>query len=488
MRARALSLVLVLVGLSLACRRPAEPVNIVLISIDSLRADHVGAYGYAPRTSPTLDRLAADGALFENSVAESSWTLPTHITMLTGLSTLAHGVDHFVGSRLEESVTTLAERLRDAGYVTLGVYSGPYLHPYFGFGKGFETYLGVLEELPAAEQPSYTGGSEIEQRIMAANARSHRSITSPEITERAINFLHAFGDKRFFLFLHYFDVHYDYIPPEDLWRKFDPDYEGTVTGEKYNRNSAIHPDMDAEDLRHVIALYDAEILYTDRYIGRFVDALDAAGLSDETLIVVTSDHGDEFFEHGNKGHARTLYDEVILVPLIARLPGRIPAGLRVSEQVRHLDIAPTLLSFAGLEVDLEGEDLREPLTAGGGFPSPGAVSTLRRNGHWLSLRVPGIKYLVHREASSVTERVHDLRRDPGEQQPVFRTGEVGRPYVPDRRIDELRARLHREELAAQVLRDHVDDSAHRDAELPEGLMEQLRSLGYLSAPSKAGEP
>ncbi len=453
--------------------KKADPLNVVLISIDSLRRDHVGAYGYPKPTTPALDRLAAEGALFENVVAESSWTLPTHMTLLTGLSALAHGLDSFAGGRLADTHTTLAERLRDAGYHTWGIYSGPYLHPIFGFGKGFELYEGILPESALDREDFDVQNPEAAREVMSANSRAHRTVTSDEVSEKAKALLSQPRDRPFFLFLHYFDVHYDYIPDESVWRMFDPDYAGTLTAEGYRRNSDIHPDMDARELQHVLALYDGEILHTDRYIGSVIETLERQGLRENTLIVVTSDHGDEFFEHGRKGHGQSLFDEVLMVPLIVRLPGRIPAGLEVKEQVRHLDIAPTILSYAGLEADLEGEDLGAALAPGGFLPALDAVSTLRRNGLWLSLRQPDSKYLQNREGSSVTEILYDLTRDPGERAPLARD-----EVAASERFDRLRGLLSQRERLAQALRDEGDTS--KDVALPEDIEEQLRALGYIS--------
>ncbi len=317
-----------------------QPVNILLISVDSLRADHVHSYDYPRETTPTLDRLAQEGTLFENVIAESSWTLPTHITMLTGLPAQTHGVEYFSGSTLSAEYTTLAQELSERGYRTYGMFSGPYLHPIFGFGRGFDTYESAMGKTVYDEadfDPAILG---TDGRVKKTNFMSHRIVTSHLITEKAIEFLGTVSDQRFFLFLHYFDVHFDYMAPEELWRKFDPDYYGTMTGENFQENKAINAHMDPRDLEHLIALYDAEILYTDREIGYLIDALDRNGLSENTLIVVTSDHGVEFFEHGNKGHYRTLFDEVLRIPMIVRLPGRVQAGVRVSEQVGHLDVLP----------------------------------------------------------------------------------------------------------------------------------------------------
>jgi arylsulfatase A-like enzyme len=462
---------------------PPEPVNLVLISIDSLRADHVHSYGYHRETSPTLDRLASEGTLFENVVAESSWTLPTHMTMLTGLPAQTHGVEYFSGSRLADSYATLAETLGEHGYRSFGVFSGPYLHPIFGFGRGFDSYESAMGATVYDDQsfdPNVPGS---DAGVKEANFMSHRTITSHLVTEKAIELLGAARDEPFFLFLHYFDIHFDYLPPEELWRRFDPDYQGTMTGDAFQENNEINAQMNPRDLEHLIALYDAEILYTDQQIGYLIDALDRNGLSENTLVIVTSDHGEEFFEHGDKGHYRTLFDEVLMVPLIVRLPGRVRAGERVTEQVRHLDIAPTLLSFAGIPVpdgllsEIGGRSLSDVLEGREALSSLPAISSLRRSGYWASVRTPGFKYIVNREDSEETELLYNLRGDPREHRPLARVDLEKMDGETQAIFADLRGALMEKESAAFAAR--VVKEGAEDIELPARVREELRSLGYI---------
>jgi arylsulfatase A-like enzyme len=477
------ALLLVVVGILTGCisSRDAGPVNVVFISIDSLRADHVGCYGYGRNTTPVLDTLAAQGAVFENVVAESSWTLPTHVTMLTGSSSLTHGVNGFVGSRMDRNQVTLAGRMQQAGYRTWGIYSGPYLHPVFGLGRGFDGYESVLGDTGLDAQDFDLGRAGADRTIMAESARSHRMVTSDLVSEKAVEFIRAQAGRPFFLFLHYFDVHYDYIPPEEIWRQFDPDYDGTLTGENFRRNSEIHRDMDRRDLHHILALYDGEIYYTDRAIGKVLDGLDELGLTEDTLVVVTSDHGDEFFEHGSKGHAQTLFDEVLMVPLIMRFPGRIEEGLRIREQVRHLDIAPTLASFAGLEASPadEGRDLRSALMKGEVLPMAGAVSSLNRNGRLLSYRNPGMKYLVHRGRTEITERLFDLSTDPEEQVPLKQKSELSPDHRPKLAMISVLPEIRIKQRFSAIASRDLGPPVTENPEIPSDLLDQLRSLGYI---------
>jgi arylsulfatase A-like enzyme len=462
---------------------PGQP-NVVLISIDSLRADHLSGYGYHRLTSPNLDRFAREGALFENAIAESSWTLPTHVSMLTGLSSSVHGVelDHL---RLAENVPTLASLLRNAGYRTGGIYSGPYLHPVFGFSQGFDEYEGVYGDAAGLDQSIDSAKSPDERRraILEANREAHHTITAPAVTEKAIDFLRRHGEQPFFLFLHYFDVHYDYRPPEWAWRRFDPDYDGPLAGDGVVRIRDIRPGMAAKDLDHVLALYDGEILFTDRYIGYFLERLERQGLAERTIVVITADHGEEFFEHGGKGHRRTLYEEVLRVPLLVRFPGRIPPGARLEELVRHIDIAPTILSLLGIEPGA-------PVSgAAVGFDGPArgegrsAVSRLANAGSsnlWISSRTREHKYLLNLRRGRFergSEILYDLVRDPGEQEPIA-TEDLEKGNGPAVR-ERFRQSLEALSLEERSLREFYHLSTGERVELPEEVREQLRSLGYV---------
>lgn len=477
-----MGLIVVLLTMLVCCRgERRKPVNIILISVDSLRADHVHSYGYSKRTTPNLDRLADQGVLFETVVAESSWTLPTHMTMLTGLSAASHGMEYSSNSPLNPDHRTLAGMLRQAGYQTRGLFSGPYLHPIFGFGEGFDRYESVGGQI-AYDEDGFSvadGRADTERKIRAVNHASHRTITSPEVTERAIDFLSEEHGKPFFLFLHYFDVHYDYNPPEDVWRQFDPDYRGQLTGENYDRNPAVHARMSRADLEHVVALYDGEIRFTDEYLGRLIDTVDRNGLSRDTLIVVTSDHGQEFFEHGNKGHLRTLYDEVLLVPMVMRLPGVIPSGLRIKEQIRHLDLTPTLLAFAGIRDSLAGVDLSGVLTGRTAPESYDAMSRLHRNGWLSSLRTPELKYIIRRTDNEDTETLFDLTEDPGESDPVIRNVFRFRDRARVSDWGRLRDAVLNGEASELASRPPPEARSGPEGELPEDLKERLRSLGYI---------
>lgn len=301
--------------------------NVILISIDSLRADRLGSYGNEHDTSPTLDRLARDGIRFTDAMSTTSWTLPSHVSMLTGRYLLSHGVITR-NDRIPDGIPMLAESLQRAGIATGGVVSAPMLVSKYGFPRGFDEY-----------DESTVPSKSWDDALVAEPA--------PRGTELAMKWLRARAGERFFLFLHYWDVHYDYAPPPPYDTMFDPDYRGTINASNFYHNKDLHAGMAPRDLQHVFALYDGEIRWVDDHVAEVVALVGQLGLAQNTAIIVTADHGDEFFEHGFKGHTRTLYREVTQVPLIMRVPGAA-AGRVVSTPVSLVDIAPTILELMGV--------------------------------------------------------------------------------------------------------------------------------------------
>lgn len=351
--------------------------NVVLISMDSVRQDRLGPYGHKPEFAPEfaitphLDALASEGVVFDSAWATTSWTLPSHMTMMTGLPDSTHGVVHDY-IRMDPLRVTLAEHFSAAGYTTAGFYSGPYLDPKYGFGEGFTFYESGM--MPEAERETWirTRIDELEAERRAqglppgnpqqdfANMRdrlSHEDITSPRINEFGLNFLDSHADEPFFLFLHYFDAHYDHIPEKmepGLGKKFDPEYQGDFSPDRWYFNDQVRTFANGRpqrvigdrDLRHILAWYDAEIHWVDRHVGQVVAKLEELGIADKTIVAVVSDHGDEFFEHGNIGHRTTLFPEVLLVPWVMKVPGEARAGARIPDVVRLYDLAPTLIDYA----------------------------------------------------------------------------------------------------------------------------------------------
>ncbi len=377
-----------------ACTGRREPrnegANVLLISLDSVRRDVLSCYGYeapfAPgeRTTPNLDRLAAEGVLFEDAYATTSWTLPSHHTLFSGLPELVHAVE-LDSQRPADGIPNLAEALKRQGWRTAGFYSGPYLDPRFGFARGFERYEAcygselesaakrqaeILERLLGTAQDSPALAALLSERAEAEReleVASHRDSSSERVSDAVIAELEraANSGRPFFLFAHYFDPHYDYVPPEPFAKRFDPAYEGALdgrdfyTGAKVAAFDATLPSgrrraVSDRELEHVRALYAGEIAWTDSQIGRVLQRLDELDLDEQTLVIVVSDHGDEFFEHGGIGHRRTLYEEVVRVPLILRFTGILPEGARIQGPVTVADIGDTVHEVVELPRSVDG--------------------------------------------------------------------------------------------------------------------------------------
>jgi arylsulfatase A-like enzyme len=433
---------------------PAAGSNVILISIDSLRADHLGAYGYPKPTSPEIDRLAAGGVLFRHSISTTSWTLPSHMSLLTGRSLLGHGVVSDDRS-LPASVPTVAEAFQAGGYTTKAIVSAPYLHSRYGFPRGFDDY---------DDRTVY----------FETNEDSYRSVTAPKLLDATEAYLAEAKDRPFFLFLHFWDVHYDYAPGAPYDTMFDPDYTGTVTGENFYFDKSIRAGMDSRDLEHLIALYDGEIRLVDDHIARLGRALERLGIAGRTIVAVVADHGDEFFEHGNKGHHRTLYEEVLRTPFVLNVPGRNPSRPSVDAETSLIDVGPTLLGLAGLArpQGSEGRDW-SGLWTGAPLPQPGPVhAELYRTGtrNVQVAAIDGRRKVIHHFQRRGLE-AYDLAADPAETKPLAPRGDVAAPVVADLgewlnlRWQRFDRRLRIEGLSPVVL--------------DEKSAEQLRSLGYL---------
>jgi arylsulfatase A-like enzyme len=441
--------------------RDGEHVNVLLISLDSLRADHVGCYGYERDTSPHLDRFAAEGIRFANAVSTSSWTLPTHLTMFTGRYQLSHGVVRETYT-LSPSVPTAGEIFKANGYTTAGFVSAPFVAAHYGYARGMDIY----EDLSASYE----------------NPRDARSaIAAPEINEMALRWLDDHAEDQFFLFLHYFDVHYDYIPPAPYNTMFDPDYRGTMDGRNFMDRSDVNSRMDKRDLEHIVALYDGEIRFTDAHVGEILRKIDALGLRDKTLVVIVADHGEEFFEHKNKGHHRTLYDEVLKVPMLVRLPDGSHAGTIVEDPVSLVDLLPTMLDVARVdapgEIDglsmlplTEGRQVSRAAIYGAFFDKPSFnLQVTRRTAHGKVIQ--HFNRITHPRRHPV--EYYDLADDPGER----------RNLVSERRaevveqLDSLAGFLD----DAWSINQHLASAAKGEnrIELDSATVERLKSLGYM---------
>lgn len=489
---------------SSASPSPEKP-NVLLISLDTLRADHLSCYGNPNRTSPRIDALAEAGTRVREAWSTTSWTLPSHVSMLTGLPISVHGIcDSLLWSLPDRRAVPirgvwLPEVLQEEGYRTAGFFSWKYLERQFGFGVGFDTWErvayspatlpGIGEELARLRKAGDLDGA---RELMLANADLMRvgQPTSDDCVDSALSWLDdAAGDERpFFLFVHLFDVHDPYTPPAPYDRAFDAEYEGPIDGhDVLGPKSRVRRGMPEADLRHLKALYDGEIAWVDFQVGRLLDRLEDRGLQGDTLVVITGDHGEEFFEHGMKTHREQLHRESVHVPLILHLPGVVPEGLEIDGAASLCDVLPTVLSICGAELPpavwgrnlLDPGDERSPrrpvYTELLAFPSKGPparhLGIRSGDDHWLWVRSAEGESLHH----------HDLSEDPLGQGPgraLDPASEEGRAFLD--RVDGLR-----EELAAvraSVPRRDILVTRNLDAvDLAE-----LAALGYVSGTIEPG--
>jgi len=379
-------------GLGQGPEGPAEAPNVVLVSVDTLRADRLGCYGREPSFTPAIDAFREDAVLFEVTIAQAPSTLSSHASLFTSLIPHHHGASMTRRSALAPDHLTLAEALRAEGFATAAFHGGGQLDEVFGLDQGFGVY-----ETPG-HQPDQPIGEE------AFSDRFRPTV------ERALAWLEEEDPSRFFLFLHTYEIHHPYTPsPEDL-AAIETGYAGPLPPEisidlLRGINGGQTP-LGPEDLRHIESTYEAEIRSVDAAFAALVEGLRRLGLYDTALIVFTSDHGEEFGEHGTVGwHSHTLFDELLRVPLLVKYPGGWHAGQKLDAQVRLLDVAPTVLGAVGVERPgvFQGANLTH-YVSGGPPPSPYALSALDEGG--TSLRTP--------EWKRIRRELYDLTEDPGE--------------------------------------------------------------------------
>ena len=448
MRTRLAALLVALGGLPLAGCAPSPP-NLLLIVVDSLRADHLSCYGHERATSPALDALAEGGVRFTRAYATAPWTKPSVASIFTGLQPSAHGVQR-VARPLSPRLPNLGEALARRGYATGGVVSHSLIGSRFGFARGFE-------------------------RFLESEAQGASHVSSEGVTQQAIGLLDelAADGRPFFLFVHYFDPHYTY--------RRHPQYGFAARGAGRLRGEEpiqvlrrLRESVSPVELRLVRDIYDEEIRFTDEGIGRLLGALGERDLTGRTWIFVTADHGEEFLERGHFGHTRTLYEELVRVPLIVSGPRAVASA--VDTPVSLVSLPATILALAGSAPApaFQGPSLL-PLLLGEPAPTPPPprfevdfVPTLEENAqnraHQRGIVSEGFKLIEDLETGTLS--LFDLAADPGERDDL------------SQRRPALRARL-RDALARAHERAAPPAQSGRNPTLPPAEIERLRELGYL---------
>ena len=425
---------------------PDRP-NIILISIDTLRADHLGCYGYKRETSPNIDRLAEKGVTFKNTITPVNATSPSHVSILTSLYPIRHGVRRNCWL-LDESLVTFAEYLRNFGYTTAAFVSHYMLEKKYGYSQGFQTYDD-------------------------SSIKNWRGAVAEDTTKLVLPWIERNYRHKFFLFIHYYDPHLAYVPPEPYNTMFDSDYEGPFSnGYTYylhNKLSKETAKLPPREVKHIVALYDSEVRYVDENIGKIVDFLDKHGLIDKTLIIVTSDHGEGMYEHGYFSHGWWLYKGELLVPLVMSCPGLLPEGVEVKSVVELIDIFPTVtkLVLDKTPRNIDGMDLT-PLIA---QPDREYVHPCYSENHVMpkykkySVVKGKWKYVCFSKADpSQGDWLFDLESDPGETQNVIE------------RHSGIKSELNA--LLNEWLQTAVAPATFRE-ELDKERIEQLKALGYI---------
>jgi arylsulfatase A-like enzyme len=456
-----------------ASRRPASRRNNVLVYlVDTLRADHLGCYGYERDTSPRLDAFAADAVLFEDALAQSSWTRSSVASLFTGRQPPSHGV-HGREDALSEEAVTLAEVLGDAGYATAAFVTNGNASRPFGFAQGFDVFELLGEDRTTAA-------------LHALSDDVHRAVSA------WLDRLPA--GHPFFVYAHTMEPHAPYAPPAEAVRRLGvrpsaPDVPPTAALAELRERLrhrfgaaaarlelgsmallqglrqgvlAADPEMTAS----LAALYDAEISSNDRHFGALLDELRRRGLYDETVVVFVSDHGEEIHDHGGWEHGTTLFQEQLRVPLIVRFPDAgLPRGVRLPGPARQIDVLPTLADYLALPLPegVEGASLLPEISGRGGSPRP-AYSHLDLDGRFAESLVEGRFKILCEDRRVIACRLFDLAADPGEQRDLA----VERPVLAGYLEQRLRT-LRKPEVALEAVAAEVDDA----------LAEHLRALGYL---------
>jgi arylsulfatase A-like enzyme len=385
----------------------ARPSNLLLVTIDTLRADHTSVHGYPYPTTPFLAHLAAEGTVFESAYTPTPTTGPSHSTLFTSSYPQAHGVVKN-GHALVAGRRTLAEVLRDATWRTAAFVSAFPLAARFGYARGFERYD---DEFPLA---TASIGSEEWEGFALPEAFDRRADAT---TDRALAWLAAApAGKPWFLWVHYYDPHGPYDPPKGYRRLVRADESGPA----------------GTPLAHEIAGYDGEIRFVDEQLARLVGAADERFGAERTLLVVAADHGEGLMAHGWMEHGVNLYEELVRTFLLVRRPGSVRAGQRVAEPVGLIDVAPTVLTLLGVDpaaLDPQGEDLSAVLVNGAHPPADRALFFQRRlytqrdqrewpaSGEMLGVRRGAWKYIM--APGQHTTELFDLGRDPGETHNLF---------------------------------------------------------------------
>jgi arylsulfatase A-like enzyme len=435
----------------------AQPVrNVVVLLIDTLRASKLRPYDPQSRVrTPVFDGLVERGTLFERAHSQENWTKPSVASILTGLTPSTHRAIT-TEARLPQSAELVSETFDAAGFATASFIANGYVSDRFGFAQGWDHYTNMIRE--------------------------GRSTEAADVFREAGDWIEQHRSERFFVFIQTIDPHVPYDPPTEFLQMYDArtDYTGPVrprsTGDQLEAAKRNPPGIvfDQSDITRLTALHDGEISYHDRELGRFMERLGALGVADDTLLVITSDHGEEFRDHGSWGHGHSVYQELIQVPLVFHRPGVIPEGRRIPQPVSTMNVAQTILDLAGvhglrdaegrsLAPDMRGEVPAQPLVAFSNMLDDRRVIRSRR---W--------KLILN----GINAKLFDLQQDPQERNEIT---DLSRHPIAARYL-----RIHLGQYLGARDRGHWWQGTQREAqllqseqaEMDDTIRAQLRALGY----------
>ncbi len=442
------------------CPKKEPPRNVLLVIIDTLPASHVGAYGYERDITPHLDEFAKQAIVFDNAIAPSSWTLPSIASILTGVWPHQHQaglhLDPYTQedrrmAKMKPDVVSMAEVFKHQGYATAGFFNNPFVHPGFGLDVGFDLY-------------SYAPGDNLKIR------------TAEQVTQTAAHWLEAREDdeRGFFMVLHFFDPHLAYDPSPTFSFPYIQGYKGEL---KAPFDADIHKirsgemKLSQEDKNFIMGLYDAEVAGVDAELWKFMNFLKEKGLYENTAIVVTADHGEEFWEHGSFEHGHSLYNELLHVPLIMRLPGSYTAGSKVPQRVTLCDIFPTLAAYMEISLPFKVSGINL-MPRGGVFTIPPRY-IISENVHYgpqqQAFFSANYKMIINIESGRI--QVFDLKADPQEINNVF-----GAVEMPQKIKEQI-------QFAADQINEGLKEPAN-EALLDQETWDKLKALGYVGSKAK----
>ncbi len=427
--------------------------NIIIILIDALRKDHLGCYGYFRDTSPNIDAFARDAIKFEETICTCSWTSPSIASLFTSLYVSSHGLmTHSQKSSdiLDLRFETLAEALKREGYVTSAFVANRWIREEFNYHQGFDVFEQVGGDIP---RPS-----------------------GALVREKAMKWLQGKPKRPFFLYIHFMDVHGPYIPPYPYNTLFKSEKMRELTPQEYMKLRYLKVEGQM-DLNFYINQYDGEIRYCDYHIGKIIQYLKSEDLFEKSIIIITSDHGEAFFEHGACDHGFTLYNEEIKVPLLMRLPESMDSEININIKPQLIDIGVTILDIIGTEFPYEVDGLS--LVSHGKKRMKEQVRKTIYSEEYMkgfpkvAMIEEDMKYIYHIPQEKIVE-IYNLSKDEGEEENLLTNDALISSNDQNQKEKDILTWLHLREAQ----RNRISEKREQ-AEIDPRTLEQLKSLGYI---------